>query len=393
MQIHINRDGQNYGPYSLDEARQYLASGNLIETDLAWFEGAANWMPLSQVPGIRPAARPAAAAPQAVSRAAVAPTAGAVAVDHATTHAGAAGGTTQGGFWKRVVAYVIDGVLLGVVMAILMTVLSAGSMAAGSPEAVAAALGMIGVLNLASIVGMWLYFALMESSARQATLGKMALGLVVTDLEGRRIGFGRATGRFFGKILSGLIFAIGFLMAGFTARKQGLHDMLASTLVANKDPADTRVPWWGWIVVFLFFVLPFVFGVLAAIAIPAYSDYTNRAQVAAALASAGSAKVAMAEHVMVNGRVPESLAEIGVPSVVQGAELALEDGVLVLTLAAADGRVAGGTVALEPYRAADGSIVWRCGNAQPPPGAEDIAAGDSYLSTSLGDTLLPVSCR
>ncbi|MFO0041626.1 MAG: DUF4339 domain-containing protein, partial [Pseudomonadota bacterium] len=59
MQIHINRDGQNFGPYTLDEARQYLASGNLIETDLAWFEGAANWMPLSQVPGVAPA-RPAA---------------------------------------------------------------------------------------------------------------------------------------------------------------------------------------------------------------------------------------------------------------------------------------------------------------------------------------------
>ncbi|MCE3004601.1 MAG: DUF4339 domain-containing protein, partial [Xanthomonadaceae bacterium] len=70
MQIHINRDGQNYGPYTLDEARQYLASGNLIDTDLAWFEGAANWMPLSQVPGIGPAARSAPAAPPAVPSAA-----------------------------------------------------------------------------------------------------------------------------------------------------------------------------------------------------------------------------------------------------------------------------------------------------------------------------------
>jgi uncharacterized RDD family membrane protein YckC len=80
----------------------------------------------------------------------------------------------------------------------------------------------------------WLYFALMESSTWQATLGKKALGLEVTDLEGKRIGFGRASGRFFGKILSVLILWIGFIMAGFTEKKQALHDMLAGTLVIRK---------------------------------------------------------------------------------------------------------------------------------------------------------------
>lgn len=269
MQIHINRDGQNYGPYSLDEARQYLASGNLIETDLAWFEGAANWMPLSQVPGVvpaRPAAPVAAPAPAPVSRpVAAAPVAAPVAAG--------GGAVTYAGFWRRVVAYVVDGLLVGVVMTVLIFVFAAGAIggiAAGSPEAAAAAFGLIGLLNLASIIGMWLYFALMESSPAQGTLGKIAVGLVVTDLEGRRIGFGRATGRFFGKILSGLVFAIGFLMAGFTERKQGLHDMLASTLVVNKDPADTGVPWWGWVVIGLFFVLPFLLGLLGAFVGPSY---------------------------------------------------------------------------------------------------------------------------
>jgi uncharacterized RDD family membrane protein YckC len=76
----------------------------------------------------------------------------------------------------------------------------------------------------------------MESSARRATLGKMALGLVVTDLEGRQLTFGRATGRYFGKILSGLICLFGYFMAGWTEKKQGLHDMLANTLVLKKAP-------------------------------------------------------------------------------------------------------------------------------------------------------------
>jgi uncharacterized RDD family membrane protein YckC len=81
------------------------------------------------------------------------------------------------------------------------------------------------------IVGQWLYYALMESSSRQATLGKLAIGIVVTDLGGNRISFGRATGRYFGKILSGMIMCIGYIMAGFTERKQALHDIMASCLV------------------------------------------------------------------------------------------------------------------------------------------------------------------
>jgi uncharacterized RDD family membrane protein YckC len=85
------------------------------------------------------------------------------------------------------------------------------------------------------VVGQWLDYAWMESSAKQATLGKLALGLVVTDMEGRRISFGRASGRFFAKIITGFIpFAIGYIMAGFTEKKQALHDMIASCLVVKK---------------------------------------------------------------------------------------------------------------------------------------------------------------
>ncbi len=80
----------------------------------------------------------------------------------------------------------------------------------------------------------WLYFALMESSKNQGTLGKMALGLKVTDMDGNKISFGRATGRYFSKILSGMILMIGYIIAGFTDKKQALHDMIASCLVLRK---------------------------------------------------------------------------------------------------------------------------------------------------------------
>ena len=82
------------------------------------------------------------------------------------------------------------------------------------------------------IVLQWLYFAGLESSERQATFGKSAMSLRVTNSEGERLSFGHASGRFFAKLVSGLVpFAIGYIMAGFTAKKQALHDFIAGTLV------------------------------------------------------------------------------------------------------------------------------------------------------------------
>lgn len=98
-----------------------------------------------------------------------------------------------------------------------------------------AMLSFVPFINIiASLVGPWLYFALQESSEYQCTLGKRILKIYVTDLEGRRISFGQATGRHFGKIVSTIILGIGYMMAGFTEKKQGLHDMMAGTLVKRR---------------------------------------------------------------------------------------------------------------------------------------------------------------
>jgi uncharacterized RDD family membrane protein YckC len=143
------------------------------------------------------------------------------------------GTTTYAGFWRRVAAFIVDGLLLSVVT-VPLTLAFGGYDYQADPAAASSA-------STLSTVITWLYYALMESSAKQATVGKMALGIVVTDLEGRRIGFGRATGRHFAKILSALIIGIGFLMVAFTQRKQGLHDMLAGTLVV-KGQAPSAPP-------------------------------------------------------------------------------------------------------------------------------------------------------
>ncbi len=136
------------------------------------------------------------------------------------------------GFWRRVVALVIDAILFIFITFILSFALGASLFVGEAGEAAAIALPI--VYNLALIVGMWLYFALMESSKLQATLGKMMIGVVVTDLDGNRISFGRASGRYFAKGVSSVILGIGYMMAGWTGRKQALHDIMAKCLVIRK---------------------------------------------------------------------------------------------------------------------------------------------------------------
>lgn len=146
----------------------------------------------------------------------------------------AAGAARYGGFWIRFVAVIIDVIVVGLVTGPVSLIIGVALGLAGHAVAMpneGAQLASFVITFAFSTVVNWIYEAAMESSKYQATLGKMALGLKVTDVEGRRISFLRATARHFAKILSGLILMIGFIMAGFTERKQALHDMIAGTLV------------------------------------------------------------------------------------------------------------------------------------------------------------------
>ncbi|MUG96832.1 RDD family protein [Scytonema sp. UIC 10036] len=90
------------------------------------------------------------------------------------------------------------------------------------------------IVSVIGTIVYWLWYALWESSAKQATPGKMIVGIMITDLNSNRISFARATGRFFGKIISAFSLGIGFLIAVFTEKKQALHDIMAGTLVVKK---------------------------------------------------------------------------------------------------------------------------------------------------------------
>ncbi len=149
------------------------------------------------------------------------------------------------GFWLRFVAYLIDDLILGFVGflvslpfigGIVLSAIGIGENPDLDERTFVGIAGIIGsVFGLVVVVVAigWLYYALMESSKTQATLGKMALSLKVTDMDGNSISFGRATGRYFGKIISGLILNIGYILAGLTEKKQALHDIMAGCLVVR----------------------------------------------------------------------------------------------------------------------------------------------------------------
>ncbi|HEY6270663.1 MAG TPA: RDD family protein [Terriglobales bacterium] len=142
-----------------------------------------------------------------------------------------------GGFWIRVVAAIIDAIALSIIALPIRMIIFAVRhtpsyrMGPNYGENLGPLLAVLPLLLGANLLVSWLYEALMTSSSWQATLGKKALNLKVTDEAGNRISFARATGRHFAKYLSAAILFIGYIMVAFTERKRALHDMLAGTLV------------------------------------------------------------------------------------------------------------------------------------------------------------------
>ncbi|WP_144524740.1 RDD family protein [Bacillus pumilus] len=160
------------------------------------------------------------------------------------------------GVGYRFLAHLLDGIIIGVPYSFIMFIL-ATLFFVSSPEAAlmmdndsydysttvmtdedwAVIMGLIFFYIGAILIGIvvtWLYYAIMESSKLQGTLGKMALGIKVTRVTGEKVTFGRATGRFFAKGFLSPILYIGYIIAFFTEKKQALHDLIASTIVVKK---------------------------------------------------------------------------------------------------------------------------------------------------------------
>lgn len=315
-------------------------------------------------------------------------------------HGAAAASTVNvyAGFWRRVAASLIDTLVVMPIVMLLVPVKDTGN-AAGGAE--------FPWTLLALYVSAWLYSALLESSSRQATLGKMSLGIKVTDLNGQRIGFGRATKRFLGKYISSITLCIGFVMAGFTQRRQALHDKIAGTLVVRKDtdaarlaahPLAPKVASWAAVLMVLAGAGAVGVGFVATIVNPLYQDSLIRAQVGEGLAAAAPYKAAVEQAVA--GKMDwadittESLRlEARAPSTYL-ASIEVVSGAVVLTFGdGADPKIAGDRLMLVPGVATTGVVVWWvCGYAPAPAGLElAIKNHDQY--TTVEPMYLPVECR
>lgn len=278
-----------HGPVESADLAMLHGNGQLPPETLVWREGMSNWAPWrtvmhevlpagtsSAAPLADPFAAPAAADPFALETAASAPApAPAVAQDgayhpyaiaepvtqaspYAPTRASlkdsvsgyvAGGHVVYAGLWKRFAASIIDSFLMWIVTYPIQLMLQKAYM----PEIIANPFGtsywtFVGVSMLVSLAVGTAYFGFMQASGTQASLGKMAVGIKVTDIEGRRMAHGRSMLRYLcfsllGMVTFGITILVSGIMAGVTERKQGLHDMICGTLVVDKH-AFTENPDW-----------------------------------------------------------------------------------------------------------------------------------------------------
>jgi uncharacterized RDD family membrane protein YckC len=145
------------------------------------------------------------------------------------------------GFWRRLVASLLDFIIIGILMFICRFGLNAigldlltGPLIGGDRTGSSWWTAFMFNESVLSLALGTLYFGFFESSIWQASLGKRALGIIVTDLDHQRISPARAIGRHLATLLSSAIFFIGYLIQPFTNKRQALHDIIAGTLVLKK---------------------------------------------------------------------------------------------------------------------------------------------------------------
>ena len=222
--------GSQIGPVETDALRQLIAVGNVTADDLVWSEGMADWRRAADVHAFFAPAAAAVASPRTMPYNQPYAQPYGAAAPSMLNYQSPFAMPAYAGFWLRLCAAFVDGIIIFVINFAIGFVFGLAIVSSGSriDPGTKFLLQMLGLL-----IG-WLYSALQESSTAQATVGKRAVGIYVTDARGQRISFGRATGRHFAKIISAIILLIGYIMAAFTERKQALHDMMADTLVMKK---------------------------------------------------------------------------------------------------------------------------------------------------------------
>jgi uncharacterized RDD family membrane protein YckC len=282
MNWYYVKQGEQAGPVDDAQLEQLRAGGTIQDDTLIWREGMANWQPYSQVKSASSApSAPPLAAPAAAYAASSTETLDAVCVECGNMFPksnmiryrdnwvcanckpvfmqklaeGAqlnTGDLRYAGFWIRFAAKILDGLILGFVLVVPLVIFIIYAMgnatsSSSSPfhlesdhslHAAGSAAGLVG-----NLLGFLFQFVFIAANAIYAgffvgkygaTPGKMACKLIVVDVNGAPISYGRAFGRGFAEIVSRLVCNIGYIIAAFDGQKRALHDHICSTRVIYK---------------------------------------------------------------------------------------------------------------------------------------------------------------
>lgn len=220
---YLSEDGSTKeGPLSAAAVADAITSRRLDARALVWREGMSEWTPLAGVPEFATLCAPASPSSPPIQPGPIGRGGGTQPANYASFGARFAAHLIDG-FMVTIIAFCVFAAAGGVIEELL------GGSRGGANEDLQSAVGCSAFVLI--FVAEWLYRAGLESSKHQATVGKMVLKLRVTDLDGQRVSFARATGRYCTRLVSCLLFGLGFLIAAFTERRQALHDFAAGTLV------------------------------------------------------------------------------------------------------------------------------------------------------------------
>jgi|APCry1669189034_1035192.scaffolds.fasta_scaffold64015_1 hypothetical protein len=228
-QWHLGRGGQTTGPYSSDQLRDLVAKGGLSPGDLIWKEGMDGWIDCATLQGLFPST------PAVVTGSDPAdwnPYQSPIADTSTVAESRGPGRIVYADYLPRVGALILDSIFLTLITFIPAIGIGIAAVMLFGADTGPNEAQVIG--NLFGFIAGVTYYVALETSEKQGTWGKQIVGIKVTDLNGRRLTFGRAMGRYFAKILSGCTLGIAWLMPLFTEKKQTLHDMIAGCLVLKK---------------------------------------------------------------------------------------------------------------------------------------------------------------
>ena len=258
------------------------------------------------------------------------------------------------GFWKRFAALFIDGLLVGFASILLMVVLG---LVLGMQSALMVALYYLLMFGLSAY-----YFVTMEAGPNSATLGKRWLKLRVLDVDGNRLTTSRAFVRWLAHGISNITLYIGYLIQPFTERKQALHDIISSTTVVDDDPEGSST---GLVIALIAGTIAIfaVIGILAAVAIPAYSSYVGKAHVAQAYPQAKAATLVLDQYFVANNKLPDTVAEANLPAYASDAATLRYDpqtGQVIVEFSPGQGVLAERHLYFAPTLLIDNTLEWKC---------------------------------